>query len=186
MQSLDSDIHTTTTTVNLSAKQCEKYQTHQISQEAWSWHICGCFLEACIFPRKSERKYHWFEIQPLRILIQVRNLRHFVKLHFSISNSCVTAKMKWQIHCEKHIGNAKGKARWISTKCEGCFQHLSCWTHITKKAFYSNLNWARRHMASSRASSLWPLFHHILSTHSGAGEWTGTLLRHKALLTPNV
>lgn len=180
MQSLDSDIHTTMTTVNLSAKQCEKYQTHQISQEAWSWHICGCFLEACIFPRKSERKYHWFEIQPLRILIQVRNLRHFVKLHFNISNSCVTAKMKWQIHCEKHIGNAKGKARWISTKCEGCFQHLSCWTHITKKAFYSNLNWARRHMASSRASSLWPFFHHILSTHSAAGEWPGKLLRHKA------
>lgn len=128
-------------TVNLSAKQCEKsYQTHQISWEVWSWHISKCFLEVCIFPRKPERKYHWFEIQPLRIGMKVRNLRHFVKLHFNISNSCVTAKMKWQIHCEKHTGNKKGKARWISEKCEGCFHHLSCWTHITKKAFYSNLN----------------------------------------------
>lgn len=130
-----------------------------------------CLLEVGTFPRKPERKYHWFEIQPLRILMKVRNLRHFVKLHFNISNSFVNPKMKRQIRCEKHMDNAKGKARWISTKCEGCFQHLSCLTHITRKAFYSNLNGARRPTVSSRAPSFWPLFPHARSTHSGAEKF---------------
>lgn len=117
-------------------------------------------LEVSTFPRKPERKYHWFEIQPLRTLMKVRNRRHFVKLHFNILNSCVNPKMKWQICCEKHMGNAKGKAGLISTKCEGCFQHLSSLTHVTRKAFYSNLKWARRPTARGRFPPFWPLFYH--------------------------
>lgn len=158
--------------MKLSAKYYEKsYQTHQTSWEAWSQHVCKCLLGVSTFPRKPERTYHWCEIPPLRILMKVRNLRHFVKLHFNISNSCANPKMEWQIRCEKHMGNAKGKARWISTKREGCFQHLSCLTHVTRRAFYSNLNWARRLVASSRDPAFWPLFHHTLSTDTGAGRF---------------
>lgn len=103
--------------------------------------------------------------------MKVRNPRHFVKLHFNILNSCAKLKMKWQIRCEKHMGNAKGKARLISTKCERCFQHLSSLMHITRKAFYSNLNWARTRTARGRSPTFWPLFYHTLSRHAGAGRF---------------